>query len=171
MRSRTGLLAPKGRPATTELPFLDATSAALLTFLAFYAAWKFLRADALEFEYRLFEYRSLERDAATILSGGQVTHEPDGLTSVSSLALIGLGVGAYLLRLLLRRRRDPKADGPVRLLIVTYLEALWLFVTAYQAFSFLPSPERVDRTAAGRGLGAGRLRLADRHHARARSAA
>jgi hypothetical protein len=135
-----GLLAPRGRPATTELPFLDAVSAALLTFLAFYAAWKFLRADALEFEYRLFEYRSLERDAATLLTGGQVTPQPDGPTSVSTLALIGLGVGAYLLRLLLRRRRDEQPGGPVRLLVITYLEALWLFITAYQAFSFLPAP-------------------------------
>jgi hypothetical protein len=136
-----GLLTPKGRPGTTDLPFLDAVSAALLTFLAFYTAWKFLRADALEFEYKLFEYRSLDRDAATLLTGGQVTPQTTGLTSVSSLALIGLGVGAYLLRLLLKKRGEAKPRGPLRLLAVTYLESLWIFITAYQAFSFLPSPD------------------------------
>jgi hypothetical protein len=111
-----GLLAPRGRPGGADLPFLDAVSAALLTFLAFYTAWKFLRADALEFEYKLFEYRSLDRDAATLLTGGQVTPQETGLTSVSSPALIGLGVGAYVLRLLLKKRGEAKSRGPVRLL-------------------------------------------------------
>jgi hypothetical protein len=54
---------------------------------------------------------------------------------------IGLGVTAYLLRLLFKKRGDRNAGGPVRRLFVTYLEALWIFVVAYQATSFIPSPK------------------------------
>lgn len=132
-----GKLAPDDRP--DEPRFLDAAAWALLPFLAFYTAWNFLKADAIEFENKLLEYRT-GKEIVTILTGGQVPPDTEGFHTLSTWAFIALGVGAYLLRLLVKKRGGDDAGGPVRRLFVTYLEALWIFVTIYQASSVPPPP-------------------------------
>jgi hypothetical protein len=135
-----GVLAPDGVEPGKEHRPIDALAAALLPFLAFYAAYKFLQAEAYQYEYDLAVHK-LNADAATIFGGGTVAQQSTGLQSLSTWLFIGLGVTAYLLRLLFKKRGDRNAGGPVRRLFVTYLEALWIFVVAYQATSFIPSPK------------------------------
>jgi hypothetical protein len=133
-----GLLAPDGMEPGQEHRPLDAIASALLPFLAFYAAYKFLQSEALNYEYNLAVHRANDI-AATVLTGGTVDQQSTGLHSLSTWLFIGLGVTAYLLRLIFKKRKG--SSGPVRKLFVTYLEALWIFVVAYQAASFIPSPK------------------------------
>lgn len=132
-----GVLAPDGVEPGKEAGAVDALASALLPFLAFYAAYKFLQSEALNYEYQLAVHNLMD-DAATTLSGGTVTQAPTGLQALSTWLFIGLGIAAYLLRLVFKKKRD---GGPVRKLFVTYLEALWIFVVAYQASAYLPSPK------------------------------
>ncbi len=44
-------------------------------------------------------------------------------------------------RFFFKKKKHKGEAGPVRKLFVTYLEALWIFVVAYQATSFIPSPK------------------------------
>jgi hypothetical protein len=134
-----GVLAPDGVEPGREHRPLDALTVALLPFLAFYAAYKFLQNEALDYEYNLAVHKANEV-AATIFNGGQAPQESQGLQTLSTWLFIGLGLTAYLLRLLFKKWRTEK-EGPVRRLFVTYLEALWLFVVAYQAAAFIPSPK------------------------------
>jgi hypothetical protein len=134
-----GVLAPDGMEPGKEHRPLDALASALLPFLAFYAAYKFLQSEAMDYEYRLAVHQ-VNDIAATVLNGGTVAAQATGLRALSTWLFIGLGVTAYLLRLIFKKRKG-KAAGPVRKLFVTYLEALWIFVVAYQATSFIPSPK------------------------------
>lgn len=134
-----GMLAPDGVEPGKEHRALDALAAALLPFLAFYAAYKFLQAEALDYEYQLAVHK-VNETVATVLTGGTAPRESEGLQSLSTWLFIGLGASAYLLRLGFKKWKKEK-EGPVRKLFVTYLEALWLFVVAYQASSFIPSPQ------------------------------
>jgi hypothetical protein len=133
-----GMLAPDGVEPGCEHRALDALAAALLPFLAFYAAYKFLQNEALDYEYQLAVHK-VNETAATILGGGTVPQPSEGLQSLSTWLFVGLGVTAYLLRFAFKRWRKDK-EGPVRKLFVTYLEALWIFVVAYQATSVIPPP-------------------------------
>jgi hypothetical protein len=133
-----GMLAPDGVEPGCEHRALDALAAALLPFLAFYAAYKFLQNEALDYEYQLAVHK-VNETAATILGGGTVPQPSEGLQSLSTWLFVGLGVTAYLLRFAFKRWRKEK-EGPVRKLFVTYLEALWIFVVAYQATSVIPPP-------------------------------
>jgi hypothetical protein len=132
-----GVLAPDGVEPGKEAGAVDALASALLPFLAFYAAYKFLQAEALNYEYRLAVHNLMD-DAAIAFTGGTVTQAPTGLQALSTWLFIGLGIAAYLLRLVFKKNRG---GGPVRKLFVTYLEALWIFVVAYQASAYLPSPK------------------------------
>jgi hypothetical protein len=135
-----GVLAPDGVEPGKEHRPIDALAAALLPFLAFYAAYKFLQAEALQYEYDLAVHK-LQETAAIAFGGGTVPQPSSGLQSLSTWLFIGLGVAAYLLRLLFKKRGDKNAGGPVRRLFVAYLEALWIFVVAYQATSVIPPPK------------------------------
>ncbi|ADB30080.1 hypothetical protein Kfla_0975 [Kribbella flavida DSM 17836] len=135
-----GRFAPDGVEPGRESRPVDALAAALLPFLAFYAAYKFLQLEALEYEYDLAVHNANE-DAAVALGGGTVEQASTGLQSLSTWLFIALGVTAYLLRLVFKKRKDGADGGPVRKLFVTYLEALWIFVVAYQASSYIPSPK------------------------------
>ena len=135
-----GVLAPDGMEPGKEHRPIDALAAALLPFLAFYAAYKFLQAEALEYEYKLAVHR-VNQTAADVLGGGVVAPESTGLQSLSTWLFIGLGVAAYVLRLFFKKRKGGGDGGAVRKLFITYLEALWIFVVAYQASAFIPSPK------------------------------
>ncbi len=134
-----GVLAPDGMEPGKEYRPLDAIASALLPFLAFYAAYKFLQSEAMDYEYSLAVHR-VNEIGATVMNGGTVAAQPTGLHALSTWLFIGLGVTAYLLRLIFKKRKGTDG-GPVRKLFVTYLEALWIFVVAYQATSFIPSPK------------------------------
>ncbi|TCC04480.1 hypothetical protein E0H45_34095 [Kribbella soli] len=133
-----GMLAPDGVEPGREHRALDALAAALLPFLAFYAAYKFLQNEALDYEYQLAVHK-VNETVATVLGGGTVPQPSEGLQSLSTWLFLGLGVTAYLLRFAFKKWRKDK-EGPVRKLFVTYLEALWIFVVAYQATSVIPPP-------------------------------
>jgi len=135
-----GMLAPDGVEPGKENRPVDALAAALLPFLAFYAAYKFLQAEALDYEYQLAVHK-VNDTVATTLGGGTVAEPSQGLQSLSTWLFIGLGAVAYLLRFAFKKwkRED---EGPVRKLFVTYLEALWIFVVIYQASSYIPSPKQ-----------------------------
>ncbi|WP_238350624.1 hypothetical protein [Kribbella shirazensis] len=133
-----GTLAPDGMEPGREHRPLDAIAAALLPFLAFYAAYKFLQNEALDYEYQLAAHKANET-VATILGGGTVPQQSEGLQSLSTWLFIGLGVTAYLLRFAFKKWKKDE-EGPVRKLFITYLEALWIFVVAYQATSVIPPP-------------------------------
>ncbi|WP_432945196.1 hypothetical protein ACQPXM_04915 [Kribbella sp. CA-253562] len=135
-----GVLAPDGAEPGKELRAVDALASALLPFLAFYAAYKFLQAEALNYEYLLAVHK-ISDDAATAFSGGTIVQEPTGLQALSTWLFIALGIAAYLLRLVFKNKRSGAEGGPVRKLFATYLEALWIFVVAYQASAYLPSPK------------------------------
>jgi len=134
-----GVLAPDGVEPGRESQLLDAIAAALLPFLAFYAAYKFLQIEALDYEYQLAVHK-VNETAATVLTGGTVAPQSTGLQSLSTWLFIGLGVTAYLLRFVFKKWKKDE-EGPVRKLFVTYLEALWIFVVIYQASSYIPSPK------------------------------
>ncbi|MEV6282935.1 hypothetical protein [Kribbella sp. NPDC051770] len=135
-----GVLAPDGVEAGKEARAVDALASALLPFLAFYAAYKFLQAEALNYEYQLAVHNLMD-DAVTTLTGGTVAQAPTGLQALSTWLFIGLGVAAYLLRLVFKKKKGADESGPARKLFATYLEALWIFVVAYQASAYLPSPK------------------------------
>lgn len=135
-----GMLAPDGVEPGKENRPIDALAAALLPFLAFYAAYKFLQAEALDYEYQLAVHK-VNETVANVLGGGTVDAPSTGLQSLSTWLFIGLGVTAYLLRFLFKKHGGKNSGGPVRRLFVTYLEALWIFVVAYQVTSFIPSPK------------------------------
>ena len=134
-----GTLAPDGMEPGNEHKPLDALAAALLPFLAFYAAYKFLQNEALDYEYQLAVHK-VNETAATVLNGGTVPQPSEGLRSLSTWLFLGLGVTAYLLRFVFKKWKKEK-EGPVRKLFVTYLEALWIFVVVYQATSVIPPPK------------------------------
>lgn len=134
-----GMLAPDGVEPGKEHRPIDALAAALLPFLAFYAAYKFLQEEALDYEYQLAVHK-VNDTVATVLGGGNVAPPSTGLEALSTWLFIGLGVTAYLLRFFFKRK-GKNSGGPVRRLFVTYLEALWIFVVIYQASSFIPSPK------------------------------
>ena len=134
-----GTLAPDGMEPGNEHKPLDALAAALLPFLAFYAAYKFLQNEALDYEYQLAVHK-VNETAATVLNGGTVPQPSEGLQSLSTWLFLGLGVTAYLLRFVFKKWKKEK-EGPVRKLFVTYLEALWIFVVVYQATSVIPPPK------------------------------
>ncbi|TCC26456.1 hypothetical protein E0H50_30960 [Kribbella sindirgiensis] len=134
-----GRLAPDGMEAGREHGPIDAVAAALLPFLAFYAAYKFLQNEALDYEYQLAVHK-VNETAATILTGGSVAPQSTGLQSLSTWLFIGLGATAYLLRFVFKKWKKER-EGAVRKLFVTYLEALWIFVVIYQASSYIPSPK------------------------------
>ncbi|MEV8378609.1 hypothetical protein AB0P21_38070 [Kribbella sp. NPDC056861] len=134
-----GMLAPDGVEPGKESRPVDALAAALLPFLAFYAAYKFLQAEALDYEYKLAVHK-VNDTLATVLNGGTANDQPTGLQALSTWLFIGLGLAAYVLRFFFKRK-GKNTGGPVRRLFVTYLEALWIFVVIYQASSFIPSPK------------------------------
>jgi hypothetical protein len=133
-----GMLAPDGVEPGREHRPLDAVAAALLPFLAFYAAYKFLQNEALDYEYQLAVHK-VNETAATVLNGGTLPERAEGLQSLSTWLFLGLGVTAYLLRFAFKKWKKEQ-EGPVRKLFITYLEALWIFVVAYQATSVIPPP-------------------------------
>ncbi|HEY3512394.1 hypothetical protein [Kribbella sp. NPDC051137] len=133
-----GMLAPDGMEPGSEHKPLDAVAAALLPFLAFYAAYKFLQNEALNYEYQL-AVKKVNDTVANVLTGGTVPQQSEGLQSLSTWLFIGLGVTAYLLRFVFKKWKKEE-EGPVRKLFVTYLEALWIFVVVYQATSVIPPP-------------------------------
>src|SRR5690349_109048 len=61
-----GMLAPDGVEPGKENRPVDALAAALLPFLAFYAAYKFLQAEALDYEYQLAVHKVNDTVATTL---------------------------------------------------------------------------------------------------------
>ncbi|WP_405064603.1 hypothetical protein OG474_21340 [Kribbella sp. NBC_01505] len=135
-----GMLAPDGVEPGKESRPVDALAAALLPFLAFYAAYKFLQAEALDYEYQLAVHQANDT-LGKMLGGGAAPEPSQGLQSLSTWLFVAVGAVAYLLRFVFKKWKREN-EGPVRKLFVTYLEALWIFVVIYQATAYIPSPKQ-----------------------------
>ncbi|WP_343234176.1 hypothetical protein [Microbacterium salsuginis] len=121
-------------PATRRREFLDALMTGILPFFAFYAAWGYLREDAVAYFARVLEvdtelgWQQLaaelagEEGAATQVAGdGQV-----GELTITPIT-IAIVVIAFALRWLWKRHREklPRWTGG----FAAYLEALWVYYT------------------------------------------
>ncbi|MBD3940663.1 hypothetical protein IF188_02990 [Microbacterium sp. NEAU-LLC] len=107
---------------TRRREFFDALMVGILPFFAFYAAWGYLREDAVAYSLRALELstgRLLTDEARGDGVGGMVTATP--LT-------VAIVVVAFALRWLLKRHRDrlPRGFG----FIAAYLEAVWVYFAA-----------------------------------------
>lgn len=114
--------------------FFDALMTGILPFFAFYAAWGYLREDAVAYTERVLEVDSglrwqqlaaelagEEGAAAELASDGQV-----GELTITPIT-IAIVVSAFLLRWMWKRHRErlPRWTGG----FATYLEALWVYYT------------------------------------------
>lgn len=124
---RLGVIAPiPAEPAQRRRAFVDALLAGILPFVAFYAAWGYLREDAAAYFSRLLEVNS-GLIADEILSGG----ERAGDAAVGELsfgpATIAIIIAAFAGRWLWKRYRARLpaifAAGAV------YLEVLWVYLS------------------------------------------
>ncbi len=107
--------------------FVDALMAGILPFFAFYAAWGYLREDAVAYSSRVLELSTGRRIAAE-LTGSEAPG--DGLAgdlTVTPLT-IAIVVVAFALRWLLKRYRQrlPRWFG----IFAAYLEAVWVYFAA-----------------------------------------
>lgn len=107
--------------------FFDALMAGILPFFAFYAAWGYLREDAVAYSSRVLEL-STGRDLVEAFEG--VDAGGDGLAGEITLTpvTVAIVVVAYALRWLLQRYRArlPKWFG----VFAAYLEAVWVYFAA-----------------------------------------
>ncbi|WP_341996238.1 hypothetical protein MRBLWH7_003201 [Microbacterium sp. LWH7-1.2] len=117
---------PEDRPSRRR-EFFSALMSGILPFFAFYAAWGYLREDAVAYSARVLE-ESTGRDLTEIALG--VDAGGDGLAGEITLtpATVGIVVVAYALRWLLTRYRErlPKWFG----VFAAYLEAVWVYFAA-----------------------------------------
>jgi len=107
---------------TRRQEFLDALMAGILPFFAFYAAWGYLREDAVAYSSRVLELttgRLFEDAPAGDGLNGEITVTP--LT-------IAIVIVAFVLRWLLKRYNDrlPRWSG----IVAAYLEAVWVYFAA-----------------------------------------
>ncbi|ALJ18910.1 hypothetical protein AOA12_02885 [Microbacterium sp. No. 7] len=118
-------LAPRpAAPRDRRRAFVDALLGGILPFFAFYAAWKMLSDDVIDYIARALRVQSGLR-MQSIVTGQEVLTEgtiDDLGTGPLVLALI---VVAFVARLLLKRHRDrlPRAVD----ILAVYLETVWVF--------------------------------------------
>jgi len=108
--------------------FLDGVLGGILPFVAFYAAWGFIREDVIAYTNDAFEWQFI-RSLNAVVEGSDY----DTSGTISDLGInpltIGLLVIAFAGRWALKRfgARAPKLLG----LVAVYLEALWVYLAAY----------------------------------------
>lgn len=104
--------------------FVDALLAGILPFFAFYAAWGYLREDAVAYTSRVLEV-STELDLVAIVAGE--TAAGDGLAGEITITpvTVAIAVAAFVLRWLWKRHRDRLPRGLA--VGAVYLEAVWIF--------------------------------------------
>ena len=124
---RLGVLAPVPvERAARRRAFVDALLAGILPFVAFYAAWGYLREDAAAYFSRLLEVNT-GLIAEDILGGAE--RAGDGAVGELSLGplTIAIIVAAFTGRWLWKRYRSrlPKALAA----IAVYLEVLWVYLS------------------------------------------
>lgn len=124
--TQLGLLAPiPDERSARRRAFVDALLAGILPFVAFYAAWGYLRQDAVAYSTRLLEVN-------TDLIAASIGSERAGDAAAGELSFgpvtIAIIVVAFVLRWLWKRYRDrlPKALAAV----AVYLEVLWVYLSA-----------------------------------------
>ena len=124
--TQLGLLAPiPDERSARRRAFVDALLAGILPFVAFYAAWGYLRQDAVAYSTRLLEVN-------TDLIAASIGAERAGDAAAGELSFgpvtIAIIVVAFVLRWLWKRYRDrlPKAVAAV----AVYLEVLWVYLSA-----------------------------------------
>ncbi len=124
--TQLGLLAPiPDERSARRRAFVDALLAGILPFVAFYAAWGYLRQDAVAYSTRLLEVN-------TDLIAASIGSERAGDAAAGELSFgpvtIAIIVVAFVLRWLWKRYRDrlPKAVAAV----AVYLEVLWVYLSA-----------------------------------------
>jgi len=109
-------------PRARRREFFDALMVGILPFFAFYAAWGYLREDAVDYSSRVLELvtgRLFDDEVVGDGLSGEITVTP--LT-------IAIVVVAFALRWLLKRYRDrlPRWFG----VFAAYLEAVWVYFAA-----------------------------------------
>jgi len=113
--------------ATRRREFVDALMAGILPFFAFYAAWGYLREDAVAYSSRVLELTT-ERNLAEAFGGPEAGG--DGLAGELTLTpiTVAIVIVAYVLRWLLKRYKDrlPRWFG----VFAAYLEAVWVYFAA-----------------------------------------
>ena len=120
-------------PAERRREFFDALMTGILPFFAFYAAWGYLREDAVAYTARVLEVDTGLRwqQTAAEIAGEEGAAElaGDGLAGELTITpvTIAIVVIAFALRWLWKRHREqlPRWTGGV----AAYLEALWVYYT------------------------------------------
>lgn len=104
--------------------FVDALLAGILPFFAFYAAWGYLREDAVAYTTRVLEV-STELDLVAIVAGESAAG--DGLAGEITITpvTVAIAVAAFVLRWLWKRHREQLPRGLA--VGAVYLEAVWIF--------------------------------------------
>ncbi|GAA5206376.1 hypothetical protein [Microbacterium kyungheense] len=102
--------------------FVDALMVGILPFFAFYAAWGYLREDAVAYSSRV-----LELTTGRLFDDATVGDGLNGMVTVTPLT-IAIVIAAFVLRWLLQRYRDrlPRWFG----VFAAYLEAVWVYFAA-----------------------------------------
>jgi hypothetical protein len=102
--------------------FFDALMAGILPFFAFYAAWGYLREDAVAYSSRVLELTTSRLFDKTAVGDGL-----NGLLTVTP-PTVGIVILAFVLRWLLKRYRErlPRWFG----VFAAYLEAVWVYFAA-----------------------------------------
>jgi hypothetical protein len=134
MRQLNSIAPRTTEPRARRREFLDALMTGILPFFAFYAAWGYLREDAVAYASRVLEVDSglrwqqaleqivgEEGSVAELAGDGQV-----GELTITPIT-IAIVVAAFVLRWLWKRHREglPRWTGGV----AAYLEALWVYYT------------------------------------------
>lgn len=117
---------PANGPARRR-EFFDALMVGILPFFAFYAAWGYLREDAVSYSSRVLELSTGRRIAAALLGTEDGGDGLNGAITVTPLT-IAIVIVAFALRWLLKRHRDrlPRWFG----VFAAYLEAVWVYFAA-----------------------------------------
>lgn len=134
MRQLNAIAPLTAEPGARRREFLDALMTGILPFFAFYAAWGYLREDAVAYTARVLEVNSglrWQEAAEEILGEEGVVAELAGDGQVGELTItpitIAIVVVAFVLRWLWKRHREqlPRWTGG----LAAYLEALWVYYT------------------------------------------
>lgn len=124
---------PADRAARRDA-FLNGVLGGILPFVAFYAAWGFIRADVIAYTNDAFEWQFIWSLRAAVDGGDFATDGTIDDLGINPLT-IGLLAIAFVGRWAYKRygERVPRAYGSRRVFgfIAVYLEALWVYLAAY----------------------------------------
>lgn len=124
---------PADRAARRDA-FLSGVLGGILPFVAFYAAWGFIREDVIAYTNDAFEWQFIWSFRAAVEGGDFATDGTIDDLGINPLT-IGLLVIAFAGRWAYKRygERVPRAYGSRRVFgfIAVYLEALWVYLAAY----------------------------------------